>query len=76
MAESTLGDLFFQAWRMRSARTPPSTFLDSARKWTPARLCSFRPSLTLETDTLALWDHPSATLLMLPLIAALDLNLW
>lgn len=60
---------------MRSARTLLSTFLVSAKKWTPARLCNSRLSHTLATDTLALWDHLLDILLTLQPTAALDLNL-
>lgn len=73
---STLGDRFFQAWKTRSAPTPPSTFLDSARRWTPARPCNSRPSHTQATDTRAPWDHPLAIPPTLPPTAAPDLNPW
>lgn len=73
---STLGDYFFQAWKTRSAPTPPSTFLDSARRWTPARRCNSRPSRTQATDTLAPWDRPLDTLRTPPPTAAPDLNPW
>lgn len=75
-AVSTLDDRFFQAWKTRSAPTPPSTFLASARRWTPARPCNSRPSPIQATDTRAPWDHPLDTQPTLQPTAAPDLNPW
>lgn len=75
-AVSTLVDRFFQAWKTRSAPTPPSTFSASARRWTPARPCNSRPSPIQATDTRAPWDHPLDTQPTPQPTAAPDLNPW